>query len=91
MSIKQKFFQEINSKIDFWKQGDGSIEEKLRGLAFSILVIIDGESSIGPFALKPIDENGNEGENIAGELHHEFENITDEAKKKLKEIDVKNF
>ena len=38
--------------------------------AFSILVMLDGEAiQCGPFAVRPIDEAGKEGEDIAGFLH----------------------
>lgn len=38
--------------------------------ALSILAALDGEAvQCGPYALRPIDEHGNEGEDIAGSLH----------------------
>lgn len=43
-------------------------------VAFRILTLIDGESAIagGPYSLRPIDEHGNEGIDIAGNLHELF-------------------
>lgn len=54
---------------------------KLEVLAFSILATIDGESiDCGPFVLREVDEAGNEGEDIGGNLHNEFKAIKNDLK-----------
>jgi hypothetical protein len=46
-------------------------------LVFSILVTIDGEGGeIGPYSLRPQDDDGNEGGDLAsdGDMHHRWAN-----------------
>lgn len=72
-SVAEKFIVEVKNILDTWEKADQSDNEKLSGVAFSILATIDGASlSISPFALKPIDGNGIEGADIAGSLHDHF-------------------
>lgn len=71
--LRQDFVDQIKVYVRYWdKLPDKTSSEKLEGLAFSILVMLDGESSLPPFAVKPIDENGKEGDDIGGALHELF-------------------
>lgn len=72
MDKRQEFLQQIKTYIDFWDKHDTDKKDCLDGLAFSILVILDGESSINAFSVRPILENGEEGDDIAGGLHDDF-------------------
>lgn len=86
--IKEEFLQLIKVYVGEWNKTDKTKEECLRGLAFGILVILDGES-VGFPGCKVIPEPHPDdkeyriknGENyfpdnvdIAGNLHHEFYN-----------------
>ena len=68
------FLTEIWNSIDeIDNMKDESSRRKLELLAFSILVMLDGEKAFfPPFAVRPIDEKGKEGEDIAGSLHNNF-------------------
>lgn len=71
--LRQEFIDQIKVYVRYWeKLSDQTSSEKLEGLAFSILVMLDGESSLPPFAVRPIDENGKEGDDIGGALHELF-------------------
>jgi hypothetical protein len=72
--VKNEFLKAIHSNIDYWESlPDKTTRERIEGIAFSILVILDGESiRMPPFAVRPLDENGNEGISISGELHDSF-------------------
>lgn len=77
---EQKFIKEIHSLIDqVLKSNRETEKEKLEMLAFGILVTIDGESlADGPYSLRPINNKGKEGKDIAGNLHNLFYKIRDE-------------
>jgi hypothetical protein len=76
MSENQIFLNRIKHYIDsIEKTPNKTVREKLETLAFCILVMVDGEDiETGPYSMRPIDEEGNEGEDIAGNLHNEFYN-----------------
>ena len=45
----------VQSCVDYWEGLEGkSSKEKLEGLAFSLLVMIDGGAQVGPFNLTPV-------------------------------------
>ena len=48
--IRKKFIKAIWSNINYWKNESRapSLEEKMEGLAFSILVLLDGGSAMMP-------------------------------------------
>lgn len=46
--------------------------DRIEGLAFSILVALDGGAATGPYAVRPINGKGKEGKDIAGSLHEYF-------------------
>ena len=75
--MRKKFLLSIHHSIEDLMQDERLNEERrMELLAFCILTKIDGEScDCGPFALKPLDEKGKEGKDIAGCLHHEFMDI----------------
>ena len=52
--IREKFLRLVHSYIHYWhKIPDASCLEKLEGLAFSILVILDGGTSLPGFIVAP--------------------------------------
>ena len=87
--VRDLFLDTIHRMVDYWvKVRDPeyeSIQRRLEGLAFSILVILDGESGLPDFKVIPSPHPDNQkfhqekGQNwfpddvnIAGELHEEF-------------------
>lgn len=84
------FLTRIHELIQRLKYDDLiSEEKKLEMVAFGVLVMIDGENPFcGPYALKPLDEDGNEGEDIAGDLHNNFYSIKDKLKMTVKENEI---
>ena len=76
----EDFLNHIRGLIDYWENDvEGkTIKERLEGLAFSILVVIDGESMQPPCVLRPLvsSPNGDEwldiGHDISGNLHNLF-------------------
>jgi hypothetical protein len=72
--LKNEFVEQVYNIIDYWHDLPGkTILERIEGAIFSTLVIFDGESGgLPPFAVRPIDEDGNEGADIAGYLHEVF-------------------
>jgi hypothetical protein len=77
-AVIRSFLTSIWEKIDDVKNHHAKTSyEKLQLLAFSILVMLDGEDpSSGPFIVKPVDAKGRELEiDIAGNLHEEFYKI----------------
>ena len=52
---RAKFLGHISAMVDFWlnESRTPDTREKMEGLAFSILVAIDGESSLPAFVLSP--------------------------------------
>lgn len=71
---KKAFLYAIKKQCKYWSSlTDQTPLQVAEGVAFSILVMIDGESPhAGPFALRQVDEDGKEGNDIAGHLHDEF-------------------
>ena len=67
----------VDAMIGYWAGEGGSNvspdlpkREALEGLAFSLLVMLDGGAIDVPLGwLQPVDEDGTLGENIAGSLH----------------------
>lgn len=71
---KNDFIDYCKFMVSYWeKQNDMSEREKLEGIVHSILVVLDGESELPAFAVRPII-NGKEKEDIArdGDLHSLF-------------------
>lgn len=77
----EHFLYSIKQLIDYWENEERqlSIRKKLESLAFSILVLIDGEAGDHPpCILKPLvsSPDGNKwldiGYNISGKLHDNF-------------------
>jgi hypothetical protein len=73
---KDKKSEFMRAVIDITQTLDPKLrtqQEIAEYVAFRVLTLIDGESTIaGPYALRPIDEHGNEGIDIAGDLHELF-------------------
>jgi hypothetical protein len=72
--IKTSFIEYLGVIIDYWETlPDKSLHERMTGVVFSLLVALDGEAGDQPpFAVRPIDEKGNEGPDISGSLHECF-------------------
>jgi hypothetical protein len=87
--VRRMFVQNIKNRVNYWADSKGNTEkEKLSGLAFSILVMLDGGSDLPQFhvvaAPHPDDknydiengdnyfENVEDGEGIEGCLHDLF-------------------
>ena len=72
---RKTLLQQLDSNVSFWaNQKDATLNEKLRGIVFSFLVIIDGESVLPPFELIPDSHKDDEEQwpNVDisdGELH----------------------
>jgi len=73
MTTQQKdFLAHVKAMCRYWDDlpdKDMTQLSRLEGLAFSILVAIDGESTLSSYTLRPIQEDGTEGEDISGSLH----------------------
>jgi hypothetical protein len=80
--LQNEFVDQICDKIDYWHDLPGkTIRERIEGAIFSTRVMLDGGCPyVSPFAVKPIDEDGREGEDIAGYLHELFCQKTIERK-----------
>lgn len=52
--LRAQFLEHIHYLVDGWDKSDReTTKEKLQGLAFSILVMLDGESSLPGFIVAP--------------------------------------
>jgi hypothetical protein len=86
MKERDEFLDHVRQMIGYWASEEGSNvpaetskRDALEGLAFSILVALDGGAAVGPYVVSPLDLNGRlqwvarpEGVgllDIAGELH----------------------
>ena len=74
---KQRFLNYVRESAKYWAQQPCKTPlEIAEGTAFSILVALDGEAcDCGPYVVRPINDKGREGEDIAGSLHNEMYNI----------------
>jgi hypothetical protein len=72
---EREFISYIKNMIEYWDEQPKSSKDKLEGLAFSILVGIDGGAGAlgGGYELKPI-RDGVVKEDIGGCLHELFYN-----------------
>ncbi|MBD7967739.1 hypothetical protein [Paenibacillus gallinarum] len=73
--ITKEFLEHIKHGIvEYWANlSDKTDLEKCDGVAFSILTLLDGYSGgMSPFEVKPLDEEGIAGEDIAGSLHEQY-------------------
>ena len=71
--MRKRFINRIKENIELWAKSQGTEKDKLEGLAFSILVIIDGESAhLPPFILAPISKKSKVKGDIGGNLHNSF-------------------
>jgi hypothetical protein len=72
--LQNEFMDQICDDIDYWHDlPEKTIRERMEGAIFSALVMLDGGCSCAPpFAVRPIDEDGSEGKDIAGYLHEIF-------------------
>jgi len=82
--LEEDFLREVwNSIHTISGYKDKTEAEKMNMVAFSILVMIDGEhATVPPFEMRPIDENGKKGKDIAGNLHNNFYKLREKLTKK---------
>jgi hypothetical protein len=74
---REAFLEHVRVMIGYWASEGGSNvpeetpkREALSGLAFSILVMLDGGAvDVGPYAVRAVADDGSEGGDIAGPLH----------------------
>lgn len=73
MKTRSQFLDHCRGLAKYWAElPNKTPEERCSGVAFSILVALDGEAiAVGPFSVRPIVA-GEEGENIAGAMHDLF-------------------
>ena len=67
--LREEFLNHVRVMADYWinlestqiPEGETELSWKVNGLAFSLMVAIDGGASVGPYELKPVyDDYGNE-------------------------------
>ena len=71
--IKDEFLRQIRMLVEFWENNEkcNTIRERLDGLAFSILYLLDGKSSeVQNFMISP--DNTKDKENISGNLSDSY-------------------
>jgi hypothetical protein len=88
---RDEFLNHVKVMTDYWMNlepdripaGETELSWKMNGLAFSIMVAIDGGAAVGPYELKPIyDDYGNEYDednpapDIGGCLHELMDRVT---------------
>jgi len=73
---RQMFLEHVDAMIGYWaSEGQSNVppdvskRDALEGLAFSIMVALDGGAAVGPYSVRAIDDDGQPGPEIAGELH----------------------
>jgi hypothetical protein len=70
---KRKYLLHVRGIINYWAKEGTSPQAIAEGVAFSMLVALDGEAlGLSPFAVRPINTRGKEGADIAGGLHEEL-------------------
>ena len=73
MTERDRFLAGVRELVGYWEhQGDCDLRGKLNGLAFSILAILDGEADLPSYSVRPLDDCGIAGIEIAGTLHERF-------------------
>jgi hypothetical protein len=81
--LRNDFIEQVYDSLCYWYDLPGkTLWERMNGAIFSVLVILDGEcAGMPPFAVRPLDEDGREGEDIAGNLHALFGQKSEKEKK----------
>jgi hypothetical protein len=68
--IRNEFLEEIRLIVKYWYKQNQPEIEKLEGVAFSILVLIDGMAAMPPFDIIP--HKCKEGLHFDGQLLHDL-------------------
>lgn len=76
--VRLEFLDHIHTLIDYWNGQDGNTKDKLEGLAFSIMVTLDGESALPPFIVAPIFDEADKQYCIAN--NEDYYPVNDESK-----------
>lgn len=73
---REAFLDHIDIMVSYWASEawsnvppETSKRDALEGLAFSILVALDGGAAVGPYAVQAVGDEGELGPDIAGGLH----------------------
>jgi hypothetical protein len=78
MTPTEQLLNHVTTMVSYWASEPGKSNvppetpkrEALEGLAFSLLVMLDGDAlEGGTWELRHVDDHGNVGDNIAGVLH----------------------
>lgn len=72
-SLIGEFISQMNGFIEYWSKQDLSLSEKLKGIVLSYLEVLDED-----YTLSMIDDNGEVGETLSGELREKYQNETQE-------------
>lgn len=77
MSKQPEIVNHVKGIVKYWASLEGKTDyEKCDGVAFSILTLLDGYSGgMPPYEVRPLDEEGNAGEDIAGSLHEQYSSL----------------
>lgn len=75
--LKKEFLKSVRESVRYWQEvkltDNDTIEHRLNGLAFSILVLIDGDSSLNNFKHYNISYGGTViNDEFGCELHSEY-------------------
>lgn len=72
-SSRKAFLAHVRAVARYWSDQDGNKLDCAEGVAFSILVALDGGAlALSPMEVRLIRRNGTAGPNIAGGLHDAF-------------------
>jgi hypothetical protein len=79
--IRTEFLSHIKGLVEYWSSlPDKTVQERMDGLVFSILNLLDGDVSGTLLTLAPLEANPNIVMDITGELHAEWaENYCNEG------------
>jgi hypothetical protein len=90
---REEFVSRVNELVTYWYEKDGeNTYDKLHGLAYSILAVLDGEAyrassiNLPKFSVRAIEGNQVFGDNISGDLSTVFAIMTRERLYKSRAI-----
>jgi hypothetical protein len=79
--VKEEFLNHIRGMVDYWNEiQKDTTKEKLNGLAFSILTMLDGYSSMPSFIVAPLPHEDDKEYNIENEEDYYPENHNSDVK-----------
>lgn len=80
--VRNQFLDHVKVMVDYWENNVGhkTTKERLEGLAFSILVAIDGGSGLPSFILAPRPHEDDKQYNVDNEENYYPENHNSDVK-----------